>query len=161
MFSALESQLGTLSGRRFLDLYAGSGGVGLEARSRGAAHVTLVERNAAAVALIRTNARDLGLTDVSVVASAAGLVAYRPPAGGGYDVVFLDPPYATESSEIATLLGALAQGGWLTADALAVVERPRRGAELTWPEGFEPLRSRRYGESMLWYGRLGLSVTSS
>ncbi len=71
LFSALESQIGTLAGRRFLDLFAGSGAVGLEARSRGAQHVTLVERDPATAALIRANAKELGLDQVTVLVASA------------------------------------------------------------------------------------------
>ena len=79
LFSSLGSQLGSLAGLRFLDLYAGSGAVGLEARSRGAEHVTLVERDAAAAGLIRRNSADLGFDGVTVVARGAREFAAAAP----------------------------------------------------------------------------------
>jgi 16S rRNA (guanine966-N2)-methyltransferase len=154
LFSALEAQLGTLVGRRFLDVFAGSGAIGLEARSRGAAAVTLMERDPAAAGLIRANAKTLGLDQVTVVAGSAGAAAAREPEGGGYDVCFLDPPYATSPVQLATLLVTLLQSGWLDPGGLVVLERSRRDGEWSWPGGFEHLRAKRYGETMLWYGRV-------
>jgi 16S rRNA (guanine966-N2)-methyltransferase len=157
LFSALEAQVGTLAGRRFLDLYAGSGAVGLEARSRGAAHVTLVERDAKTARLIRTNATALGLADVTVVAATVQTLATQPPPDRPFDLAFLDPPYATPAAQITAVLGSLAGGGWLADEAVVVVERSRRDGEWSWPGGLEPLRSRKYGETMLWYGQVAAS----
>jgi 16S rRNA (guanine966-N2)-methyltransferase len=152
LFSALESQLGTLAGRRFLDLFAGSGAVGLEARSRGASQVTLVERDPATAALIRANAKELGLDHVTVLVASAASVAARAPDDDAYDVCFLDPPYDTAAAELTAVLEALTASAWLGAGALVVIERSRRDGGWTWPEGFESLRSKKYGETMLWYG---------
>jgi 16S rRNA (guanine966-N2)-methyltransferase len=152
LFSALESQIGTLAGRRFLDLFAGSGAVGLEARSRGASQVTLVERDPAAASLIRANAKELGLDQVTVLVGSAASVVARSPEIAAFDVCFLDPPYATPAGEVAALLGALLGSAWVSPGAVVVMERSRRDAEWTWPAGFEPVRSKKYGETMLWYG---------
>lgn len=152
LFSALESQLGTLAGRRFLDLYAGSGAVGLEARSRGAAAVTLVEQDRAVAGLIRSNGRDLGLSDVTVVHDAVERWAGRAFGEAAFDVVFADPPYVLAADVLATTLLALSGHGHLAPGALLVLERSRRGLAWTWPQGFRELRARRYGETMLWYG---------
>jgi 16S rRNA (guanine966-N2)-methyltransferase len=157
LFSALEAQLGTIAGRRFLDLYAGSGAIGLEASSRGAAQVTLVERDAKTAGLIRANARDLGLVDVTVIAGAAQTVAAQPPAGEPFDVAFLDPPYAAPAGDVAAVVGSLVAARWLGSEAVVVVERSRRDGEWIWPEGFDMLRAKRYGETMLWYGRVASS----
>ncbi len=154
LFSALESQLGTITGRRFLDVYAGSGAVGLEARSRGAGQVGLVERDARTAGLIRANAKDLGLTEVTVFAAAALTVASGEPAGEPFDVAFLDPPYATDAVEVAAVLDALRARGWLDPMAVVVVERSRRDGDWIWPDGYQRLRSKTYGETMLWYGRV-------
>jgi 16S rRNA (guanine966-N2)-methyltransferase len=151
LFSALESALGSLHGLRFLDVYAGSGAVGLEARSRGAGAVTLVEHDRRAAALIRDNARATGLGDVEVVTADAVRALTRSP-GTPYDVVFLDPPYALPVAEVVAVLRALRVEGWLSPQALVVVERSSRGAPLEWPEGFAGDRTRRYGETLLCYG---------
>ena len=153
LFSALESALGSLSGLRFLDLYAGSGAVGLEAASRGAAEVTLVEQDRRTAALIRQNARDLGLTGVEVVQGSVphhlGQRSAGPP-GRSYDAVFLDPPYDRQPAAVVADLRTLTRG-WLSPEALVVVERSRRTAAVEWPPGYEAARSRSYGETTLWF----------
>jgi len=154
LFSAVDAALGSLQGLRFLDVYAGSGAVGLEARSRGAAFVTLVEQNRRTADLIRDNVRVLGLGDVEVLVSDAARALGRPPqpSRAPYDVAFLDPPYAVPTEEVSSVLAALREHGWLARRALVVVERSSRGPDLTWPEGFEAGRTKRYGETSLWYG---------
>ena len=156
LFSSLEATLGSLTGLRFLDLYAGSGAIGLEARSRGAGVVTCVEQDRRTAALIRDNVATLGFTGVEVVAaSVARTLAQSPRAP--YDVVFADPPYPLTEVALAGDLALLAAPGWLAADALVVVERSSRGPEPTWPAGITPLpgrrRMRKYGETALWYGQ--------
>lgn len=151
LFSAIESWCGSLHGLRFLDLYAGSGAVGLEAWSRGAAAVTLVEHDRRTAALVRDNARSLGFADVDVRAGGVPAVLATPP-GTPYDVVFADPPYPRADDQVTADLAALVAHGWLAPDALVVVERGSRGPDLVWPSGLEPHRSRRYGETTLWFG---------
>ena len=152
LFSAVDSAVGSLGGLRFLDLYAGSGAVGLEARSRGAGVVTLVEQDRRTAAVIRDNIRTLGFRDVEVVVAEALRAVGQPPRAP-YDVVFLDPPYAVPAEDVVAVLGRLRDHDWLGRGALVVVERSSRGTELTWPEGLTALRQRRYGETVLWYGR--------
>jgi 16S rRNA (guanine966-N2)-methyltransferase len=153
LFSALESELDTLVGARLADVYAGSGAVGLEACSRGADHVTFIERAAAVSALIRTNARELGFSSVTVVCAAAGTATARPPAGPPHDVAFLDPPYSTVAEELGGVLTNMRTSGWLVQGAIVVIERAHRTGEWGWPAEFVPLRSKRYGDTVLWYGR--------
>ncbi|CAM5389678.1 16S rRNA (guanine(966)-N(2))-methyltransferase RsmD [Streptomyces abikoensis] len=153
LFSTLESLLGTLHGARVLDLYGGSGAVGLEALSRGAAHALLVEADARAVRTIRENVRAVGLPGAEVRAGKAEQIVAGPAPAAPYDVVFLDPPYAVTDQALREILLTLRTGGWLAEDALATVERSTRGGEFPWPDGFEALRARRYGEGTLWYGR--------
>jgi 16S rRNA (guanine966-N2)-methyltransferase len=71
----------------------------------------------------------------------------------GFDLVFADPPYAFADDQLAGLLAVLVEDGWLAADGIVVVERSARGAPPAWPDGLEPVKQRRYGEGMLWYGR--------
>ncbi|MFE9664713.1 MULTISPECIES: 16S rRNA (guanine(966)-N(2))-methyltransferase RsmD [unclassified Streptomyces] len=153
LFSTWESLLGTLSGLRVADLYAGSGAVALEALSRGAAHALLVEADARAAKVIRENVRTLGLAGAEVRAGRAEQVVTGPPPAAPYDVVFLDPPYAVENGDLEEILLTLRAEGWLTVDALVTVERSTRGGAFPWPAGFESVRSRRYGEGTFWYGR--------
>jgi 16S rRNA (guanine966-N2)-methyltransferase len=151
LFSAVNSALGSVSGLRFLDVYAGSGAVGLEARSRGATAVTLVEHDRRSAAVIRDNVRSLGLSDVEVVLSDVARALAQPPRAP-YDLVFADPPYARPEAEVVATLVALRDKGWLSHAALVVVERSSRGPDLCWPEGFGGDRTRRYGETVLCYG---------
>ncbi|MET9296971.1 16S rRNA (guanine(966)-N(2))-methyltransferase RsmD [Streptomyces sp. NPDC003077] len=153
LFSTWESLDGPLTGARVLDLYGGSGAVGLEALSRGAEHVLLVEADARAVRTIRENVRVVGLPGADVRAGKAAQVIAGPPPGEPYDVVFLDPPYAVTNDDLREILLTLRDQGWLTADALVTVERSTRGGAFPWPDGFTPIRARRYGEGTLWYGR--------
>lgn len=152
LFSTVESMLGPLHGTRALDLYAGSGALGLEALSRGAGHVLLVEQDRAAAQVIRSNVDAVGLPGAVVsVQSAVRALAAAPAAP--YDLVLLDPPYALGDGEVRDVMRALARGGWLSAGAVVVVERPTRGGAFGWPEELVADRSRRYGEGTLWYGR--------
>jgi 16S rRNA (guanine966-N2)-methyltransferase len=160
LFSALESALGSLAGLRFLDLYAGSGAVGLEAASRGAGHARLVEHDRRAARLAEDNARLLGLADrVEVVAQPVATALgrrTRPPYDQDephrYDVVFADPPYRHPDADVADALTLLAAHGWLAPGAVVVVERSSRAA-LAWPVGYAPDRVRTYGETALHWAR--------
>lgn len=152
LFSSVESAMGSLDGRRVLDLFAGSGALGLEAVSRGAGSAVMIEKDARAAATIRANVAELGIAGVRVVHNSVERVLAGSVPGDPFDLVLADPPYDLASSRLVDLLKLLA-AGWLGADALVVVERDRRSESLTWPTGIESLRERRYGETMLWYGR--------
>ncbi|GAA5042107.1 16S rRNA (guanine966-N2)-methyltransferase [Thermocatellispora tengchongensis] len=152
IFSTVGSLLGPLEGASVLDLYAGSGAVGLEALSRGAARAVLVESDPRAVKAIRANIAALGLPGAELVADRVERVLARE-APGRFDLVFADPPYALADDVVAAVLERLRDGGWLADDALVAVERESRGPELKWPAGYLEERVRRYGEAAVWYGR--------
>lgn len=151
LFSSIEAWCGSLQGLRFLDLYAGSGAVGLEAWSRGAGVVTLVESDRRTAKLVGDNARALGFAKADVVAGSVAVTLSRPPSAP-YDVAFLDPPYPLEEEAVTTDLRLLDEHVWLVPGAMVVVERSSRSPEPTWPAGVERARSRKYGETTLWYG---------
>jgi 16S rRNA (guanine966-N2)-methyltransferase len=151
LFSVVESWCGSLQGLRFLDLYAGSGAVGLEAWSRGAGVVTLVESDRRTAALIGENARAIGFARANVVPAPVGVTLSAAPAAP-YDIAFLDPPYPHTDDAVAADLRALAGNGWLVPEALVVVERSARSPEPAWPAGFEETRGKKYGETTLWLG---------
>jgi 16S rRNA (guanine966-N2)-methyltransferase len=151
LFSSLEAEFGGLGGLAVLDLYAGSGAIGLEALSRGAARVLLVEADRRAAEVVSSNVRTLGLPGATVLVRPAERVASEPNPDAAYDVVFADPPYKLETSVLQDLLIALADNGWLVDDAVVVVERGKR-EPWQWPAGFGALRDRKYGEARLWYG---------
>jgi 16S rRNA (guanine966-N2)-methyltransferase len=152
LWSAVEAWCGSLDGLRVLDLYAGSGAIGLEARSRGAGVVTLVEQDRRTAGLIRRNVAALGLARVEVVVASVGATLRRPPPAP-YDLVFSDPPYPLASRDVDADLAALVAQQWLVPGALVIVERPSRGDGISWPDGLVAERERKYGETMLWYGR--------
>ena len=158
LFATIVSMTGSLAGARVLDLYAGSGAVGLEALSRGAEHVLLVESGPRAGRVIRDNIEAIGLAGAEVVTGRVERVLARGPALSGdnrgrYDIVFADPPYALVADEVSGMLVALADRGWLAPEALVIVERPTRSGPVNWPAGFAADRARRYGEATFWYGR--------
>ncbi|ATL30766.1 16S rRNA (guanine(966)-N(2))-methyltransferase RsmD [Streptomyces formicae] len=161
LFSTWQALHGTLDGARVLDLYAGSGAVGLEALSRGAGHTLLVEADARAARTIRENVRAVGLPGAEVRAGKAAQIVRSGTPTTPYDLVFLDPPYAVSDDDLREILLTLRSESWLTDDALVTVERSTRGGEFGWPEGFEPLRSRRYGEGTFWYGRAASTCDDS
>jgi 16S rRNA (guanine966-N2)-methyltransferase len=153
LFGTVLAIHGSLDGAAVADLYAGSGAVGLEALSRGAAEVLLVESDPRAAAVIRTNIAALGLAGAVLTTGAVERVlALRPAGTTPRDFVFADPPYALSDSELARVLTLLHEHGWLAPGALVAVERATRSGPLTWPSGYEPVRSRKYGEGTLWYG---------
>ncbi|MFM9918776.1 RsmD family RNA methyltransferase [Lacisediminihabitans sp. H27-G8] len=153
IFSALESR-GVIEGARVLDLYAGSGALGLEAASRGAAFVRLVERGGPGTAVCRANA-------AAVLAQAPLGSALRIEVSGRlvqsfltsnpetWDLVFLDPPYDLAEAELAENLASLASR--LEPDAVICLERSSRSPEPTWPEGIELDRRKDYGDTTLWW----------
>jgi 16S rRNA (guanine966-N2)-methyltransferase len=164
LFASLRSELGTFAGARVLDLYAGSGAIGLEALSRGAERVLLVESDARAAAVIKANVAAVGLPGATVATDRVERLLARPPAGTGtgtrsgldaddgrYDLVLADPPYALAEEAVTRVL-TLLEGGWLADGALVVIERATRSGPLDWPPGFLPGKSRRYGEATFWYG---------
>jgi 16S rRNA (guanine966-N2)-methyltransferase len=153
LFSALDAALGGLDGLRVLDLYAGSGAVGLEALSRGAAAALLVESDRTAARVVRANLDTLGLPGGRIAADRAERLAATQCPDPPYDVVFMDPPYPMAAQDLAAVLVALAANGWIADGALVAVERASRGPQWAWPEGFGALRSRAYGEGTVWYGR--------
>ena len=156
LFSAVESWCGSLDGLRVLDLYAGSGAVGLEARSRGAGVVTLVEHDRKTAALISDNVKSLGFTRVDVVSATVATTLMRSPVAP-YDLVVLDPPYPLADQDVETDLRALVDNEWLVPGALVVVERSGRSPGPKWPPGLVAEREKRYGETTLWYGHAAQS----
>lgn len=151
LFSRLQHE-GVLDGARVLDLYAGSGALGLEAASRGAAAVVLVESGRMAVQAARANVAALGLSGMTVVADRVERFLGRHP-DSAFDVVFLDPPYALAEHALSAVLTLLVEGGWLPSGVTGsvVVERSVRSLEPTWPVGLVREDERRYGETRLWF----------
>lgn len=148
LFSSLQSEFGSLDGLRVLDLFAGSGAIGLEAASRGAARVDLVESDRRAAQSISTNVKELGCAVARVLVQPVERFVQSPPTAP-YDLIFLDPPYAFPQENLTDVLVAVSS--WLSEDGIIVVERSRRDA-FVWPTPLGPLRDKKYGDTILWYG---------
>ena len=144
LFSSLDARFG-FAEARVLDLFAGSGALGLEAASRGAAEVHLVDEDAAAVEVLRANVGVVKHANVHVHHLKAS--AYLAGARGPFDMVLADPPYELADEAIAEMLAAL--GPSLADGAVVVVERHRDSPETAWPAGYTPttqkLKKRLYG----------------
>lgn len=151
LFGALESA-DALRGARVLDLYAGSGALGLEAVSRGAAHVDLVEKSPRAASVAQRNAARVAKAvarDVAVNVHRASVAAYLQSQRGPYGLVFLDPPYDLGDDELTLALDHLVPS--LAPGAIVIVERSSRSAEPVLPPGLAADRSKRYGDTVLWW----------
>jgi 16S rRNA (guanine966-N2)-methyltransferase len=143
MFNILGSRLGpVLDGKRVLDLFAGTGALGLEALSRGAAHVTFVDVGAESRGLIRDHIQAFGVAGITKLLRRDATALGRPGTFGQFDLVFLDPPYGQGLGEKA--LVELAANGWLMPGATIVWEESVE-APVTVPEGFELDDERQYG----------------
>ncbi|UQX89966.1 16S rRNA (guanine(966)-N(2))-methyltransferase RsmD [Jatrophihabitans telluris] len=152
LFNTLATEL-DLDRARVLDLFAGSGAVGLEALSRGAAAAVFVESDHRAAGVLADNIRTLALPGArlnrcTVETYLAALGADEP-----FDLVFADPPYTLAQSAVTRMLACLAQDRWLVPGGLVVVERASRDPEPEWPSEIKAIKQRRYGEGSLWYGR--------
>jgi 16S rRNA (guanine966-N2)-methyltransferase len=147
LFNVLASRI-DFAGASVLDLYAGSGALGLEALSRGAASAVFVESDHRAAAVVEQNIASLGATAAvrrGPVAAVLAGGADRP-----VDLVFADPPYdVVAAADIEEMLVALVTGGWAAAGTVVVVERPAAGPPLKWPDGWRPWPARRYGDTRL------------
>ena len=152
VFSALGP--GRLVGARVLDLYAGSGALGLEALSRGAAEALLVDRDQAAGRAIRANIETLGFEGRAVLRQspvATVLAASRP--GDPFDLALLDPPYDTPGADVEAVVLALVEREWLAPDATVVVERAAGSPPLSWPAGWGSTWERCYGDTLVLFAQ--------
>lgn len=157
LFSSLATWFGTvdaasdeqLADVSVLDLFAGSGGLGLEAASRGAQRVVCVDNHTAP--LIREN---IATTGLRVEVSGGSVDAALKGAPGRFDLVFIDPPYDLPTATVERILAALVDGDALEPQALVVVERSKRSGSPVWPEPFGDTWERGYGETTLHFGAL-------
>lgn len=157
MFSTIESEL-TAVGRAWaqvevLDLFAGTGALGLEALSRGAAGAVLVEKSRIAAKVATANAETVGCAGARVIVRDVWQAAALTAPTGGVGLCLVDPPYEWACSDIRLLLSGLADAGWLAAGSIVVVERPAKVPESPLPESWPDARRRAYGDTVLWYGR--------
>ena len=158
LFSSLTSEFGDFHGLHILDLFAGSGAIGLEALSRGATIVHAVENESDAQKTITTNselvvkAKPTGkfhLYSMSVQRFVSD-VAHEQ-----YHCVYVDPPYDFPSNELEEILRLLAEGNFLKSDAFVAVERRAKDGKFNWPQSYEPVRERNYGQATIYYANAG------
>ena len=153
LFNALSARL-DFDGAAVLDLYAGSGALGLEALSRGAATVLFVDSDRRAADVIARNIATVGLAGAVVRRGQVGAVL----AGGAphrVDLVLADPPYDLSDAQIDAVPAALAEHGWVGRDSVVVVERPVSARSLAWPSGWTAWPVRRYGDTRLEVAEVG------
>jgi 16S rRNA (guanine966-N2)-methyltransferase len=148
LFNALDAR-GLIPGAMVLDLYCGSGALGLEAASRGAASVVMVDASREAVDAARVNVGALGFPRVAVVLSTVQRYLARRPSAAS-SLVFADPPYVLGQDELTEMLTTLTTRGWLQPSAVILVERSSRSLEPQWPSGLVRQAIRRYGETSIW-----------
>ena len=167
IFSALESEIGTCEGISFLDLYGGTGAVGLEALSRGAAQVIVIEKDVKAANVCRTNyelvtsvvSGKFSVLRMSVDSYLDSNPDSTPNSNPNstldekshFDVIYLDPPYEVPNSTIEKVLMKIFEKKILKPEGIAIVERSSRTTAFAWPEGFTPIKERKYGEGIVYF----------
>lgn len=162
LFSSLLSEFSSLSGLHFLDLFAGSGAVGVEALSRGAALVHAVEADG--------DMGNLAIKNFQLVKPAEGsyrvfhtkadrfLESEHATEKGGYDIIFMDPPYELPNDTIEELLEGIASREILNRQGIVAVEREGKRSPFAWPSTFEEIKVRSYGQGSIYYGGYSASV---
>ena len=153
LFSSLESEFGSMHDLNFLDLFSGSGAVGVEALSRGAALVTSVEQHAPT--------SQIAMQNFQLVSGASGEFEVIPqdvskylssPANHQFDIIFLDPPYDLANSEIEKILSMISKYNFLKNNGVIAVERESRSKEFNWPAPLVGTKVRGYGQGSIYYG---------
>lgn len=155
LFSSLISSFGTLEGLHFLDLFAGSGAVGVEALSRGAGLVESVENNPDSAEVCEKNFEllknqpNLGKFKVHKTTTFEYL---NHLANKQFEIIFLDPPYEVSNIEIEKILKKIQSNNLLSKFGVVAIERDAKGEAFTWPDGFEEVKIRSYGQGAIHYG---------
>lgn len=155
LFSSLTSEFGDFAGLNVLDLYAGTGAIGLEALSRGSSIVHCVESNEKAAQAIASNYEGIKSAQCPGTFHLYSMSVDRfldgpPPVQ--YHFIYIDPPYEFSDIEVIENLIALVDGKFIHPDGLIAVERNSRVRELSWPYGLEQLREKNYGQATIFYG---------
>jgi 16S rRNA (guanine966-N2)-methyltransferase len=155
LFSTLTSEFGDFDGLHFLDLYAGTGAIALEALSRGASLVHAVEKDESAAKAIESNFENLKSAQCPGTFHLYTMGVHRflqDTAQAQYHFVYIDPPYDVDDIDVTETLIQLVSGGFLHPQALIAVERNSRVRELMWPDGLEHIREKNYGQATIFYG---------
>jgi 16S rRNA (guanine966-N2)-methyltransferase len=155
LFSTLASEFGEFDGLNVLDLYAGTGAIALEALSRGAAIVHAVEKDDSAAKAITSNYENMKSAHCPGTFHLYAMSVHRflqDKAAQPYHFIYIDPPYEVEDIDVIETLIQLRDGGYLDPQALIAIERNSRVKEISWPEGLEELREKKYGQATIFYG---------
>lgn len=157
LFSSLTSTFSTLDGLHFLDLYAGSGAVGVEALSRGAALVEAIESNSVSAQVCEDNfaliSKLEGVGKFKVHAKTV-FEFLNHSASEPYEIIYIDPPYEVDNVEVEKILKKILALGLLSKFGLVAIERDAKAKSFTWPDGFSELKVRSYGAGAIHYGVL-------
>ena len=154
LFSSLTSEFGTFEGLHVLDLFGGSGAIGLESLSRGATSVHVVEKDDEAQKTIETNFEIVKKSNPMGSFHLYGMSAERflkDAPKDKYHLVYIDPPYDFSNQAVEDVLSALHDYEFLSSDAFIAVERTARAAQFIWPDAFVPARERKYGQATIYY----------
>jgi len=157
LFSTLTSEFGEFDGLHVLDLYAGTGAIALEALSRGAALVHAVEKDDSAAKAITSNWENLKSASCPGIFHLYSMNVHRfleDKAAQPYHFIYIDPPYDVEDVDVIETLIQLRDGGFIDQQALIAIERNSRVKEISWPEGLEEIRQKKYGQATIFYGVL-------
>lgn len=157
LFSSLLSEFGDFTALHVLDLFAGTGAIGLEALSRGAGLVHAVEKNDGACRTIAKNAELVAKAKTPGEFHLYSMSAHKfleIPSTTKYDIVYLDPPYDFSDVELYKALVQLRMGEYLKAEVVVAVERASKSGGMKWPSGYESGRERNYGQAVIYYGKL-------
>jgi len=152
IFSTLTHELGSFSDLNVLDLYAGSGALGIEAISRGAHKAVFVDNDRTAISIINSNLGGLGHIHTQVVKSNVATYIGNSSPAVAFDLVFMDPPYSVVDTVVEDQIDDLVAKNWLAEDAVLVIEREANSL-IEWPAGFDAQEPRIYGDTSVWYGR--------
>ena len=155
LFSTLTSEFGEFDGLHILDLYAGTGAIALEALSRGAALVHAVEKDDSAAKAITSNWENLKSASCPGIFHLYSMNVHRfleDKAAQPYHFIYIDPPYDVEDVDVIETLIQLRDGGFIDQQALIAIERNSRVKEISWPEGLEEIRQKKYGQATIFYG---------
>lgn len=154
LFSSLTSEFGSFDGLHVLDLFGGSGAIGLESLSRGASLVHIVEKDESAQRTIEANFELVKRSNPIGKFQLFGTSTERFLKGFPnikYHLVYIDPPYDFTNQAVEDVLSALHDNEFLTSDAFIAVERTTRGDQFFWPDAFSPARERNYGQATIYY----------
>lgn len=157
LFSTLLSEFGEFENLKFLDLFAGSGAVGLEALSRGAALVHAVEKDESAAKTIRANQEILekAKPEGKFHLYAMSAQKFLSNASNQYDIIFIDPPYEFSDQAVHEILDSIMENKFIRSGGVIVIERATKGSYIKWPAPLKELRTKEYGVATLYYGEMG------